>query len=57
MSEEVLNKLRNMKHESKEFGIGLKNIDKRIKLIFGEGYGLTFDSQLKKELQYILNYL
>ena len=49
ISEDILTKLRNMEIESKGFGIGLSNIDKRTKLIFGEKYGLVFESELRKE--------
>lgn len=48
ISEDILTKLRNMEIESKGFGIGLSNIDKRTKLIFGEKYGLVFESELRK---------
>lgn len=45
MSEDVIEKLRNKELETKGFGIGLNNIDKRIKIIFGERYGLSFPSK------------
>jgi len=48
IDEDVLEKLKNMELESKGFGIGLSNIDKRIKLIFGEKYGIQFKSRLDK---------
>ena len=48
MSEETLKKLKSMEIESKGFGIGLKNINERIKLIFGEQFGLSFESQLNE---------
>ncbi len=46
MSEDTLEKLKSKELESKGLGIGLKNIDERIKLIFGEEYGLFFESRL-----------
>jgi two-component system sensor histidine kinase YesM len=48
MDEETLDKLRNRKLDSKGLGIGLKNIDERIKLFFGEQYGLDFESKLNE---------
>lgn len=45
MSEDTLEKLRNRELNSRGMGIGLKNIDERIKLIFGEQYGLFFESR------------
>lgn len=38
---DLLNKLRSGAVTPRGFGIGLLNIDKRIKLMFGPGYGLT----------------
>lgn len=46
MSKDMLEKLRSNEIESKGLGIGLKNIDERIKLIFGEQFGLSFESVL-----------
>jgi len=37
-----------MSRESIDTGIGIYNVDRRIKLIFGEGYGLNIDSEPKK---------
>ena len=40
--EELLEKLKNKSRSPHGFGIGLLNIDQRIRLLFGEEYGLTF---------------
>lgn len=48
MSEDLLDKLRKMEFEPKGFGVGLKNINERIKLIFGDKYGLSFESKLNE---------
>ncbi|NMA65055.1 MAG: sensor histidine kinase [Clostridiaceae bacterium] len=48
MSEETLEKFRKKILVPKGTGIGLKNIDERIKLIFGENYGLFIESNLNK---------
>lgn len=45
MSETLLQKVRSGEVATKGTGIGLKNIDERIKLTFGESYGLTIDSK------------
>ncbi len=47
MSEEQLHSL-NSTDPTESHGYGLKNIDSRLKLSFGEGYGLTFQSALGK---------
>lgn len=39
--ENLLEKLRSQVVIPKGFGIGLLNIDKRVKLMFGEAYGIT----------------
>lgn len=45
---EMLEKLQNMKIEPHTSGIGLKNIDERIKIIFGNQYGLCIESEQSK---------
>lgn len=42
--EDLLQKLRSQKIKANGFGIGLINIDERIKLIYGEQYGLTLEN-------------
>jgi two-component system sensor histidine kinase YesM len=44
MDPEQLMKLRSGELKSRGSGLGLRNIDERIKLLFGEAYGLTVDS-------------
>lgn len=41
---DLLQKLRNQEIKANGFGIGLINIDERIKLIYGEQYGLTLEN-------------
>jgi len=48
MNEEFLQRLRRFDVETKSTGIGLKNIDDRLKIVFGKKYGLYFDSQTGK---------
>jgi two-component system sensor histidine kinase YesM len=36
------------KNDVKFSGIGISNIDERIKLYYGEKYGLTFDTKLNR---------
>jgi two-component system sensor histidine kinase YesM len=43
-----LEKLQNMEIEPSTSGIGLKNIDERIKIIFGNQYGLRINSEKGK---------
>ncbi len=45
MSHELLDRVRNGTAKSSGAGIGLKNIDERIKLTFGEQYGITLNSE------------
>lgn len=45
MSETLLRQVRNGEYSTKGTGIGLKNIDERIKLSFGEVYGLDIHSK------------
>ena len=42
---EMLQKLQRMEIETKDEGIGIKNIDQRIKIIFGNQYGLFLESE------------
>lgn len=42
--EELLEKLKNKSRSPHGFGIGLLNIDQRIRLLFGEEYGLTLSN-------------
>ena len=42
IEEDVLEKLEHQGYQPRGHGIGLLNIDKRVKLIFGEQYGLAF---------------
>jgi two-component system sensor histidine kinase YesM len=44
VNSEMLTKLRNMEIEPDNSGIGIKNVDQRIKLIFGNSYGLVLNS-------------
>lgn len=44
IDEDILDKLRNKKIEPKGHGIGLINIDSRIKLLFGQAYGIRLKS-------------
>jgi len=48
MDEEYLEQLRMDTYESKGTGLGLKNIRERIKLLFGEPYGITIESEKGK---------
>ena len=43
--EELLEKLRNKSRSPHGFGIGLLNIDQRIRLLFGEEYGLALSNE------------
>lgn len=43
--EELLEKLKNKSRSPHGFGIGLLNIDQRIRLLFGEEYGLTLSNK------------
>ena len=43
--EELLEKLKNKSRSPHGFGIGLLNIDQRIRLLFGEEYGLTLSNE------------
>ena len=42
---DLLEKLKNKSRSPHGFGIGLLNIDQRIKLLFGEAYGLTLSNE------------
>jgi two-component system sensor histidine kinase YesM len=44
MPEDMLDKLRNGERRAKGKGIGLLNIDERIKIAFGDAYGIRIDS-------------
>lgn len=55
MSEETMEKFKSNLLVPKGTGIGLKNIDERIKLIFGEGYGLFIESNLNKGTRVSIN--
>jgi two-component system, sensor histidine kinase YesM len=48
MSDEFLQKLEKGENEYHGTGIGLKNIDERIKLFFGDEYGLSVFSEINK---------
>jgi two-component system sensor histidine kinase YesM len=48
MSEELVERLGKNELEPKGTGIGLKNIDERIKNIFGDKYGIKVSSELNK---------
>lgn len=48
ISEELLSRINRGEVESKGTGIGLKNIDERIKMAFGKKYGIKIESQLGK---------
>ncbi len=43
--EDLLEKLRNKRRSPHGFGIGLLNIDQRIRLLFGEEYGLSLSNE------------
>lgn len=45
MSIDMIDKLRNGEQKAKGNGIGLLNIDERIKIAFGEQYGIRIDSE------------
>lgn len=45
MEENLLERLKNKEIKANGFGIGILNIDRRIKLLFGEEYGLTFSNE------------
>lgn len=44
MSREALDRLAGTAHESASGGLGVRNVDERIKLYFGKEYGLDFES-------------
>jgi len=48
MTKEFLRELELGVNKSKSTGIGIKNIDERIKLFFGEEFGLTMQSELNQ---------
>ncbi|AOY74633.1 sensor histidine kinase [Clostridium formicaceticum] len=48
MQEDTVNSILEKDYKAKFSGIGIKNIDERIKLYFGEQYGLKFHSTLGK---------
>ncbi|MBU3112774.1 sensor histidine kinase [Clostridium lacusfryxellense] len=48
MTEEFLRELELGVNKSRSTGIGIKNIDERIKLFFGDEFGLTVKSELNK---------
>ncbi|NOU96142.1 HAMP domain-containing protein [Paenibacillus sp. LMG 31456] len=48
MEEELLNQVRRGEARTRGSGIGLKNIEERIIIAFGEGYGLQLDSEQGK---------
>ncbi|MBD8068684.1 sensor histidine kinase [Bacillus sp. PS06] len=48
MDEEHLGLVRTGKMKTRGTGIGLRNIDSRIKFVFGPEYGLSIDSELNK---------
>src|SRR5690606_3846300 len=45
MDESYLRKIEKGNYEPKGTGLGLKNINERIKILFGESYGLTIKSE------------
>jgi two-component system sensor histidine kinase YesM len=48
MDEDFLEKARKELVRTRGRGIGLQNIDERIQLMFGKGYGLTISSEKNK---------
>ena len=48
MNQQYVEELHSDTYESKGTGLGLKNIRERIKLLFGEPYGIKIDSELGK---------
>lgn len=48
MDIDYLERLRKFEVVTKETGIGLKNIDERCKMLYGDEYGLTIDSEIGK---------
>ncbi|WP_235848370.1 cache domain-containing sensor histidine kinase [Litchfieldia alkalitelluris] len=48
MDKEQLDKVRKGEMKTRGTGIGLRNIDSRIKFVFGSEYGLQIDSELNK---------
>jgi len=48
MNKQYVEQLHSDTYESKGTGLGLKNIRERIKLLFGEPYGINIDSELGK---------
>lgn len=55
ISEELLSKINRGEYEPKGTGIGLKNIDERIKMTFGKEYGIKIESQLGKGTTVIIS--
>lgn len=55
ISEELLSRINRGEVESKGTGIGLKNIDERIKMAFGKKYGIKIESQLGKGTTVIIS--
>ena len=45
MEEDLLEKLQSGERQAHGSGIGLRNVDTRHKLLFGENYGLSFCSR------------
>lgn len=47
------------KVEFKNTGLGIKNVDRRIKILFGEEYGMSFESQIGKgtNIEVLLPYI
>ena len=48
--ESLNNHLSNIQNSNKQYGIGTQNVNNRIKIAYGESYGLTF----KKESTHII---
>lgn len=45
MEENYINRIMTGDYQPKGTGIGLKNIEERLKILFGENYGLTIESE------------
>lgn len=52
--EQINNALRENNHDANQLGIGLKNVDSRIKMTFGEKFGLQLESKVQEGTTIIL---
>ncbi len=54
MEEQFLKQLKTGDYQPKGTGIGLRNIDERIKILFGEDYGIKVESKLNEGTKVII---